>query len=71
MCKLAPFIGKDLTEKIFLDKYIALCEDEVFYTRKICTSHFGEFCAAVRRKTLFRKLVGLLHECFFSARWHD
>ncbi|XP_017763871.1 PREDICTED: serine/threonine-protein phosphatase 4 regulatory subunit 1-like isoform X2 [Eufriesea mexicana] len=67
MCKLAPFIGEDLAEKIFLDKYIALCE--VFYTRKICASHFGEFCAAVRRKTLFRKLFPLYIDLCFDKVW--
>lgn len=59
MCKMAPLIGKELTEKIFLDRYIALCEDKEFYTRKFCASHLGELCAAVGRKTLFRKLVSL------------
>lgn len=58
MCKMAPLIGKEMTEKIFLDRYIALCKDKEFYTRKICASHFGKLCSAVGRKTLFRKLVG-------------
>lgn len=59
MCKMAPLIGKEMTEKIFLDRYIALCKDKEFYTRKICASHFGKLCSAVGRKTLFRKLVGI------------
>lgn len=57
MSKMAPLIGKELTEKIFLDRYIELCEHEEFYVKKISISHFGELCAAVGRKALFRKLV--------------
>lgn len=65
MCKMAPLIGKEMTEKIFLDRYIALCKDKEFYTRKICASHFGKLCSAVGRKTLFRKLVGTSPFFFF------
>lgn len=68
MCKMAPLIGKEMTEKIFLDRYIALCKDKEFYTRKICASHFGKLCSAVGRKTLFRKLVGTFLFFFFFCK---
>lgn len=68
MCKMAPLIGKEMTEKIFLDRYIALCKDKEFYTRKICASHFGKLCSAVGRKTLFRKLVGTSPFFFFFSK---
>lgn len=59
MCKLAPLIGKKLTERVFLDRYIDMCEDDDTTVRRICATHFGEMCAAVSRKALFRKLVSL------------
>ncbi|XP_060832616.1 serine/threonine-protein phosphatase 4 regulatory subunit 1-like isoform X1 [Bombus pascuorum] len=69
MCKMAPLIGKELTEKIFLDRYIALCEDKEFYTRKFCASHLGELCAAVGRKTLFRKLFPIFVDLCSDKIW--
>ncbi|XP_017792094.1 PREDICTED: serine/threonine-protein phosphatase 4 regulatory subunit 1-like isoform X3 [Habropoda laboriosa] len=69
MNKLAPLIGKELTEKIFLDKYIALCKDTEFYVKKICVSHFGELCAAVGRKALFRKLFPIFVDLCCNKVW--
>ncbi|XP_050588473.1 serine/threonine-protein phosphatase 4 regulatory subunit 1-like isoform X4 [Bombus affinis] len=69
MCKMAPLIGKELTEKIFLDRYITLCEDKEFYTRKFCASHLGELCAAVGRKTLFRKLFPIFVDLCSDKVW--
>ncbi|CAD1477497.1 unnamed protein product, partial [Heterotrigona itama] len=69
MCKMAPLIGKEMTERIFLDKFIALCEDDEFFMRKVCASHFGELCAAVRRKTLFRKLFPIFVDLCCDETW--
>lgn len=57
MCKLAPLIGVKLTERVFLDRYIDMCEDEDLMVRRICATHFGEMCAVVSRAALFNKLV--------------
>ncbi|XP_043248698.1 serine/threonine-protein phosphatase 4 regulatory subunit 1-like isoform X2 [Colletes gigas] len=56
MSKMAPLIGKELTEKIFLDKYITLCKDEEFYVRRICVTYFGTFFASVGKKAVNCKL---------------
>ncbi|XP_076764465.1 serine/threonine-protein phosphatase 4 regulatory subunit 1 isoform X2 [Xylocopa sonorina] len=69
MSKMAPLIGKELTEKIFLDRYIALCEDENLYVRKICVSHFREFCVAVGRKAVFRKLFPVFVDLCCDEVW--
>ncbi|CAK9828991.1 Serine/threonine-protein phosphatase 4 regulatory subunit 1 [Anthophora retusa] len=69
MNKLAPLIGKELTEKIFLDRYIALCEDEELYVRKACVSHFGGLCAAVGRRALFRKLFPVFVDLCCDKVW--
>ncbi|XP_011144837.1 serine/threonine-protein phosphatase 4 regulatory subunit 1 isoform X2 [Harpegnathos saltator] len=64
MCKLAPLIGKELTERVFLDRYIDMCEDDDMSVRRICATHFGEMCAVVSRKALFRKLFPtFIHLC--------
>ncbi|KZC08405.1 PREDICTED: serine/threonine-protein phosphatase 4 regulatory subunit 1-like [Dufourea novaeangliae] len=69
MIKMAPFIGKDLTEKLFLDRYICLCKDEVFCVRNISISHFGEFCGVVGRKALFRQLFPLYVDLCCDQVW--
>ncbi|XP_076247658.1 serine/threonine-protein phosphatase 4 regulatory subunit 1 isoform X2 [Calliopsis andreniformis] len=69
MSKMAPLIGKELTEKIFLDRYIALCKDEQFCVRKVCVSHFVELCAAVGRKALFRKLFPVFVDLCCDRVW--
>lgn len=60
MSKMALLIGKELTEKVFLDRYIALCGDNVVHVRRMCVVHFGEMCAAVGRKALLYKLVSTI-----------
>ncbi|XP_076679485.1 serine/threonine-protein phosphatase 4 regulatory subunit 1 isoform X3 [Andrena cerasifolii] len=69
MSQMAPLIGKKLTEKIFLDRYIALCENDEFYVRKICVSHFAELCTAVGKKALFWKLFPLFVDLCCDKVW--
>ncbi|KOX69364.1 Serine/threonine-protein phosphatase 4 regulatory subunit 1 [Melipona quadrifasciata] len=69
MCKMAPLIGKEMTERIFLDKFIALCKNDEFFMRKVCASHFGELCTAVRRKTLFRRLFPIFVDLSCDETW--
>nr|XP_023018479.1 serine/threonine-protein phosphatase 4 regulatory subunit 1-like isoform X3 [Leptinotarsa decemlineata] len=47
MSKLAPLLGRDITERVFLKRFIDLCSSPMFYMRKICAAHFGDFCAVV------------------------
>ncbi|XP_011639944.1 serine/threonine-protein phosphatase 4 regulatory subunit 1-like isoform X2 [Pogonomyrmex barbatus] len=57
MCRLAPLIGSELTEKVFLTRYLDLCEDNDMMVRRICATHFGEMCTAVGKKKLYSKLI--------------
>ncbi|KAG7189512.1 hypothetical protein KM043_017203 [Ampulex compressa] len=69
MSKMAPLIGAQLTEKVFLDRYIALCKDGAFYVRKTCATHFAELCAAVGRKALFRRLFPAFIDLCCDSVW--
>lgn len=60
MCRLAPLIGSELTEKFFLTRYLDLCEDNDMMVRKICAIHFAEMCTAVGKEKLYSKLVSLI-----------
>ncbi|XP_029051724.1 serine/threonine-protein phosphatase 4 regulatory subunit 1-like isoform X2 [Osmia bicornis bicornis] len=69
MSKMAPLIGKKLTEKIFLDRYIALCKEQDIHVRKVCASHFGEICVAVRRKAFLQKLFPVFVDLCCDKAW--
>jgi hypothetical protein len=62
MCRLAPLIGSKLAEKLFLKRYLELCEDNDMMVRRTCVTHFGEMCIAVGREMLFCKLVSFTGE---------
>ncbi|KAK2154349.1 hypothetical protein LSH36_270g03036 [Paralvinella palmiformis] len=50
MCKLAPLIGKEATERLFLARFSNLCTDGLFHVRKVCATNFGDMCQVVGRK---------------------
>lgn len=51
MSKMAPFLGREATEKLFLARFCDLCHDRDMQVRKMCASYFGEFCAVVGQPT--------------------
>ncbi|XP_067211708.1 serine/threonine-protein phosphatase 4 regulatory subunit 1 isoform X2 [Linepithema humile] len=57
MCRLAPLIGSEITEKVFLRRYLDLCEDNDMMVRRTCATHFGEMCTAVGKGKLFNELI--------------
>ncbi|KAJ8922296.1 hypothetical protein NQ315_004236 [Exocentrus adspersus] len=54
MSKLAPLLGRDITERVFLKRFTELCTSHMFYIRKVCAAHIGEFCTVVC-KDVFEK----------------
>lgn len=48
MCKMAPTVGKDITERLFLPRFCEMCCDcRMFHVRKVCAANFGEICSVV------------------------
>jgi len=47
MSKMAPLIGKQMAERIFLDRFASLCTDPLFHVRKVCAANFGDFSGVV------------------------
>ncbi|XP_071517128.1 serine/threonine-protein phosphatase 4 regulatory subunit 1-like isoform X2 [Panulirus ornatus] len=47
MSKMAPLIGREMTERLFLERFTRLCSDALFQVRKVCASNFGDFCSVV------------------------
>lgn len=57
MSKMAPFLGREATERLFLSRFCDLCHDSDMHVRKMCAAYFGEFCAVVGQPTTEEILV--------------
>ncbi|XP_069692282.1 serine/threonine-protein phosphatase 4 regulatory subunit 1-like isoform X3 [Periplaneta americana] len=72
MSKMAPLIGRSSTERLFLNRFAALCTDPVFYVRKVCAANFGEFCAIVGTEStesvLLPRFVDLCEDEIWGVR---
>ncbi|KAE8749288.1 hypothetical protein FOCC_FOCC003995 [Frankliniella occidentalis] len=58
MSKMAPFLGREATERLFLSRFCDLCHDSDMNVRKMCAAYFGEFCAVVGQPTTEETLLG-------------
>lgn len=48
ICKMAPMVGKDVTERLFLPRFCEMCCDcRMFHVRKVCAANFGDICSVV------------------------
>lgn len=62
MSKMAPLLGSEATERLFVPQFVTLCSHNTFYVRKVCASNFGDFCAVVSNHTAETVLVsGILN----------
>ena len=57
LSKMAPLIGKDMSEAIFLERFAALCVDPLFHVRKVCAANFGDFSNVVGSESTEQVLV--------------
>ena len=64
---MAPLIGKDMSEAIFLERFASLCVDPLFHVRKVCAANFGDFSSVVGMESTEKVLVRnkWITECFF------
>ena len=54
---MAPMIGREMSERLFLDRFAKLCTDPVFHVRKVCAANFGDFCGVVGPEATEKILV--------------
>jgi len=57
LSKMAPYIGKEMTEEIFLSRFASLCCDPLFHVRKVCAANFGDFASVVGCEATEKYLV--------------
>ena len=57
---MAPLVGKDITERVFMPRFAELCTDAHFHVRKVCAANFGDMCSVVGMENTEEYLVSLL-----------
>ncbi|XP_072393509.1 serine/threonine-protein phosphatase 4 regulatory subunit 1-like isoform X1 [Diabrotica undecimpunctata] len=57
MSKLAPLLGRDVTERVFLGRFIDLCSSPIFHIRTVCAAYFGNFSAVISHDSVEKILV--------------
>ncbi|CAH1973184.1 unnamed protein product [Acanthoscelides obtectus] len=57
MSKLGPHLGRDITERVFLERFTELCTSPIFFVRKMCADHFGHFCTAIGKEAFEESLL--------------
>jgi len=69
---MAPLIGKEMSEAIFLDRFASLCVDPLFHVRKVCAANFGDFSSVVgmesTEKVLLPKFFYLCEDGVWGVR---
>merc|ERR1719362_232176 len=72
IAKMAPLIGKENAEKIFLERFATLCTDPLFHVRKVCAANFGDFSSVVgmesTEKVLLPKFFYLCEDGVWGVR---
>ena len=57
MSKMAPLIGREMTEKLFVKRFKSLCTDHLFQVRKVCAANFGDMSGVVGFQSTEEELV--------------
>ena len=47
MSKMAPLVGREMTENLFVERFTSLCSDNLFQVRKVCAANFSDFSGVV------------------------
>ncbi|CAI9715732.1 serine/threonine-protein phosphatase 4 regulatory subunit 1-like isoform X2 [Octopus vulgaris] len=72
MCKMAPLLGREMTERLFLARFTQMCSDPLFHVRRICASNFGEICTVVggesTEQNLLEKFGSLCEDSVWGVR---
>jgi len=72
LSKMAPLIGKEMSERLFLQRFATLCVDPLFHVRKVCAANFGDFSGVVgsdpTEQTLLPKFFYLCEDGVWGVR---
>merc|ERR1712172_277884 len=72
LSKMAPLIGKEMSQRLFLQRFATLCVDPLFHVRKVCAANFGDFSGVVgsdpTEQTLLPKFFYLCEDGVWGVR---
>ncbi|KAL0280241.1 UNVERIFIED_CONTAM: hypothetical protein PYX00_001593 [Menopon gallinae] len=51
MCQMVPLVGKEITERYFLQRFIEMCSHLDFTVREVCVRNFSAVCFVVGSET--------------------
>ncbi|XP_064598728.1 LOW QUALITY PROTEIN: serine/threonine-protein phosphatase 4 regulatory subunit 1-like [Liolophura sinensis] len=57
MSKMAPLLGREMTEAQFLPRFCEMCTDSLFHVRKVCAANFGDICTVVGPESVEEQLL--------------
>ncbi|XP_043286100.1 serine/threonine-protein phosphatase 4 regulatory subunit 1-like isoform X3 [Venturia canescens] len=57
MSKVAKILDEATAERLFLNRYLALCAERNFFIRRLCGFRFGEFSASMSKDAVYEKLL--------------
>jgi len=72
LSKMAPLIGREMSQRLFLQRFATLCVDPLFHVRKVCAANFGDFSGVVgsdpTEQTLLPKFFYLCEDGVWGVR---
>ncbi|KAG8271741.1 Serine/threonine-protein phosphatase 4 regulatory subunit 1 [Homalodisca vitripennis] len=69
MSKMAPLLGSEVTEMMFVPRFTALCSHNGVAIRNTCATNFGDFCAVVSRQVTETQLLPRFCELARDSDW--
>ncbi|KAL5021325.1 hypothetical protein ScPMuIL_000480 [Solemya velum] len=57
MSKMAPLLGREMSERLFLKRYSEMCTDPLMHVRKVCAANFGDICTVVGEESTESQLL--------------
>ncbi|KAL9974172.1 hypothetical protein ACROYT_G011183 [Oculina patagonica] len=69
MSKMAPLVGRDITERYFLPRFELLCSDPLFHVRKVCASNFGEMCSVLGPEVASERMLPVFFKLCQDGVW--
>ncbi|KAJ7374717.1 Serine/threonine-protein phosphatase 4 regulatory subunit 1 [Desmophyllum pertusum] len=69
MSKMAPLVGRDITERYFLPRFEHLCSDPLFHVRKVCASNFGEMCSVLGPEVTSERMLPVFFKLCQDGVW--
>lgn len=69
MSKAAPVLGPEKTANLLLERYLELCDDEVYYVRRVCATYFPDICRVMEQEVTESRLVSIFVKLCADNVW--